>query len=307
MGGEHRIEEIINRDLMPMIHSQYYQEKKLALEWIDEMKDITPSEKARLIEPLTSDPDTSTWALELLQKYPCARTYAILHRKLLEGNETAIDIVAEMGVRRLSPALKHFLNSKNISTRRTAATALARFSEGKLVQLYGRLGEDQQFRRSKKNFIRAFGPMSGMHTLLGGKWTGKVMVRYINQYAFKAWKKAFEAGIPVEPILKRRNGQYRVSVQRVNSRLHMKSVRVFCGVIPGMTLQAFQLKPAYAKYKQEIDRQKKEIVKKLLDIGVVHGDLYNHNFLVEWDPKNGKVIPKIHVIDFGEANLSDNP
>lgn len=116
---------------------------------------------------------------------------------------------------------------------------------------------------------------------LGGRFKTKIIVRIISQKAFDAWKKAQDAGIAVEEIIRAypaKNGM----------------VRVFCRY-EGENLEQYLKK--YPERKGICFEQRNKIIGQLEILNIEHGHLRDHNFTVK--EVNGKIIVK--AIDFDHA------
>lgn len=141
---------------------------------------------------------------------------------------------------------------------------------------------------------RKFEKTGSRTVLLGGKYTGKIIVRIIKEESYNAWKKALESDIwekegfdyvPVEPIIRAYpfRGKKRVMY------------RVFAGVIDGHTL-------ARSLYRGDLSSTVTKIQKALIKIEVWHGHPHERNFVVAMH--EGK--PRLYLIDFDQA-ISPGP
>jgi hypothetical protein len=128
--------------------------------------------------------------------------------------------------------------------------------------------------------------------VLGGANTG-IIVRTISKSAYDAWRKAEDAGISVEPIIKGRTGRRKVYPSRNGG------VRVYSRY-SGEDLTNFALHPDYPRYRQQINRQCEKINAALKREGIRHGHPHMGNFTVEIV----KNKPVVRLIDLDQARVS---
>ncbi|MBR9703144.1 hypothetical protein GOV10_03850 [Candidatus Woesearchaeota archaeon] len=145
----------------------------------------------------------------------------------------------------------------------------------------------------KKKFSRLNFEKTGSDLIpLGGSLIG-YLIRIIPEESFRAWRVAFEAGIPTEPLFKRKTGEYR-AVRRKDGKVAV--ITKYCGV---------QLE-WYKRYEQgeqtlfrELDRQKENIISKMNQLGIAHGHSHDGNFVIEFEDNK----PVLRIIDFDIAYL----
>ena len=141
--------------------------------------------------------------------------------------------------------------------------------------------------------------------LLGGKLVGKSIVRVISRNAFAGWKKAFDAGIPVEPVLKGKNDRLRFrEIMQDNPRKGWKKgeVLVFSKVL-GPSVSAFLgVSENKQRFESVVREQQKKIESDLTRLSIKHGHLHDNNFCIHWEKDSaGKRFPKVYLIDFDLA------
>jgi hypothetical protein len=178
----------------------------------------------------------------------------------------------------------------------------------KVNRLYAEQAMESAFFEKEKPIVRReFEKTGSSLILLGGKLTGKAIVRVIPKSALAAWKKALNAKkaweqagfdyIPVEPILKKKQ-KLRVS------SLKSGDVRVSCKVL-GPSLYGFLGIPENKKYSKDLIDQMMKIENVLTELGIEHGHLHRGNFCVEMHKNNkGQIKPRLYVIDFDRAELT---
>jgi hypothetical protein len=121
---------------------------------------------------------------------------------------------------------------------------------------------------------------------LGGKLAG-YLIRIISTEAFEAWRKAFEAGVSVEEILKDKHGRYRV--------IELKSEPGKIAVITKYAGEAWhRYKPRNRAERTDMEQQRAVIMEQLRALGIDHGHMHDGNFTVLVE--DGRV--KVRLIDF---------
>lgn len=123
---------------------------------------------------------------------------------------------------------------------------------------------------------------------LGGKLTG-YLFRIITKESFDAWKKAYDAGMPCEEIV--RHYHRKDDTVSVVSKFHGEQVGIF--------------KEEHPELSKAIDFQIENIKKQLSNIGVTHGSyrhMHDGNFVVQMI--DGK--PFVRIIDFDQAKILYN-
>ncbi len=115
---------------------------------------------------------------------------------------------------------------------------------------------------------------------LGGELTG-TLVRKVDMTAYEAWKKASDAGIPVEPIMRAK------TTAEGNVRVYTKFVGEVLGTFVALN----------PNMRTEIERQREDILTRLNQAGISHGHAHELNFVVRIE--EGK--PVVRIIDFDRA------
>jgi hypothetical protein len=116
---------------------------------------------------------------------------------------------------------------------------------------------------------------------LGGRFKTKYLIRTISQKSYEAWKKAQEANIPIEEIVRAYSAKD-------------GNVRVYCKYAGE---QLFEFVRKHPKLRRKMYRQQNKIIKSLENLGIRHGHLHDGNFTVA--EENGKLV--VRVIDFDQA------
>ncbi len=231
-----------------------------------------------------------------------------LAKMLLRDPETNVRLTAiqAIGMTRWKPggrALKKLLTDKNASVRVGAMWALqALFPEdprftGDLYERPLRVRRDL-FDRNRRIVFQKRKEKSRTY-VFGGKLVGKVVLRIVSKRAFKAWRKAFKLGIPVEPMVLRADGTPRVK------HYPNGNVRVFSRVV-GLNVDTFLSDPENRQFRETISNQIDRINTRLMAAGIFHGDLRQENFCVRWDRVDGKRVPKVYFIDFELASMAED-
>jgi ribosomal protein S19E (S16A) len=172
--------------------------------------------------------------------------------------------------------------------------SLSIFTENNLHGLYAGAKMDKRFLNEETKIARTRQAKDGSNTtLLGGKLIDKVIIREIPEKSYKAWRKAEKLGIPVEPILKRKDGRPRVRKTKRGTYL------VSTKVLDGKSFFAFNRGKLGKKYRNEVGAQIKKIINRLEAANIVHGHIHPGNTLVVME--NGK--PKAYMIDFDQARI----
>ncbi len=126
---------------------------------------------------------------------------------------------------------------------------------------------------------------------LGGRLFGTI-VRIVPLHAFEAWKLAYEKGVPVEPILRRKDGRLRARpFTGKDGRKYVRVLTRYCGE----RLTDFTEK--HPEHEKEANAQKRRILMRLETLGVKHRDEKLENFTVEI--ARGK--PLVRLIDWDFA------
>ncbi|HIH16403.1 MAG TPA: hypothetical protein HA252_03285 [Candidatus Diapherotrites archaeon] len=159
---------------------------------------------------------------------------------------------------------------------------------------------DYSFFQGPRIRARKFKKTGSRLLVLGGRHAGKAIIRIVRPEAFEAWKKAFDAGLAVEPILKSPNGKPWFWKDKNGY------VWVMAKVL-GTTVDAY-LNSAEAErhpeHRAELVRQVEELDRKLLDLGIHHNHAHFGNACIEWERRDGKRQPKAYLIDFDAAWVS---
>ncbi len=199
--------------------------------------------------------------------------------------------------RRSIPLIREMLKDRRPEVKSFAAEKLAEAGERGNYLLYRGNILDRKFTEPKRSIVRRKQEKTGHTVLLGGRLKGKVTVRVMENRDVWNWINALEAGIPVEPIAIK-NDKYRIYPVTERGRRTGK-VRVFTGVIDGVSARAFLNTPENKKHEESIMRQMYDIEARLKKEGIEHGDLNRGNFMVEISHnQKGTEVPKVYVIDF---------
>lgn len=211
------------------------------------------------------------------------------------------------GIRRISrgyphlaiPFLSAFLKDPEVLVRTQAKVMLAHLDPKNLHELYGRALQNRSFTDASRTIARVSQDKPEANTtLLGGKLLGKAVIKVMHPANVEAWKRVLEAGIPAEPILKNRQGNYRAFTQKSGR------IAVSAKVLNGSTVEAFLQNPVNERrYAVVISEQIAQIKNELQKIGVLHNHPTLRNFLVVWVKKNKKRFPKVFLIDFDKAEI----
>ena len=167
-------------------------------------------------------------------------------------------------------------------------------------------GQDPAFFDKERRIVRGRFVKTGSDTfLLGGNLVGKSIVRVISRNAFAGWKKAFDAGISVEPILKGKNDRLRFrEIMQDNPRKGWKKgeVLVFSKVL-GLSVEDFlSVSENRQRFESVVREQQKKIESDLTRLSIKHGHLHDNNFCIHWEKDSaGKRFPKVYLIDFDLA------
>ena len=125
---------------------------------------------------------------------------------------------------------------------------------------------------------------------LGGKLTG-CLIRIVQKFAFDSWKKAYDAGIACEEIIRyriRKDGSVAVVTRYAGERLDL--------------FREHAQRNNNGQYLQSIDDQVATIMRNLAKLRIQHGHAHQGNFVVK--EEHGK--PVVRIIDFDMAK-SDEP
>lgn len=157
-----------------------------------------------------------------------------------------------------------------------------------------------------------FEKTGGKTFLLGGPLAGKVVAKIISASAAVAWRKACdskvtwkEAGfdyVPVEPLMTKEAviSQYRLDAAAKAALSTLEShQQAGEEIVYAQVLQGPQLEQLSAKMSEQDQNRIRHI---LASLGISHGHLDNHNFVVT----HMDGIPRIYAIDFDRATLTPN-
>jgi len=163
--------------------------------------------------------------------------------------------------------------------------------------------------------------------LLGGNLAHKAIIRVVSEEAFIFWKKAFEAKeiwkkagfdyIPVEPILKKKNGKYRTYKFKFSRNKKWlippkwwppedeskegQYYRVSTKVL-GPSSLAVIMYNNNEKLNEKIHEKMTKIEEVLNeDLNIYHGHTHYGNFCIKMDEPE----PKVYIIDFDKAEAYD--
>lgn len=265
-------------------------------------KKITPFLEIMLDD---SNPTIVFNAIEKLHKINPRNSIPLIIRKLRNSEpdirSASIYFLASVGAKESIPLIRKMLDDSDEGVRKEARKALATFGYGKNIELYGQHLLNPEFAGKTRLFVRQKQDKTGETILLGGKLLGKTIVRLMEEKNLIAWKKALEAGIPAEPILKKR-GKYRIFKTKTGR------YRVFAKVIKGMTVEAFLRNGKNKKrYWLIISEQIVKIKTDLRANDIIHPHLLPDDFVIKWvKDKRGKKYPKVFVIDFDRTYVRQN-
>lgn len=192
---------------------------------------------------------------------------------------------------------RNALNDPDFEVRRIAARTLASLGEPS-AELYGKHLADKRFNSKKLLFVRRMQEKPERNTLLaGGRLKGKAVMKLMSDQNAKAWLKALKLGIPAEPILKRKNGKYRI-FKRPDG-----SFEIVAGVLKGFSVGAFLMNSRNKRFEAQIRMQMEKIKEMLEQAGIRHGHIHDLNFVVVPERKGSKICHKVFVVDFDKASL----
>lgn len=286
-------------------------------EWSNEHIELTEEEES--IRKLLTSPKNSykDWGLLRLGKSNenVKKKFVILLVRISKERENhiftrekALNILALLDFNEFRSLIEEI--SKEDSDVGVFATNLLAFKGGiREHRLYKSL--DKNFFESGKEKSlgciprREFSKTGSETILLGGKAVGKVIVRIVTERAFLVWKEAFEAEgfwrskgfdyIPIEPILKKENGDLMVYKRKDGK------YRVFTKVLGVNLLMLRNVyhgdDDAYGYTMVGIKRTEEAIKEGIRELGILHGHLHPQNFCVE--DYNGKL--RLYIIDFDQA------
>ncbi len=223
-----------------------------------------------------------------------------LHFSNADLRSYAIGRLALFDSSRSAPLIEKCLLDSNANVRHAASDALSKF--GKPTELYStvfRAGNVSDFTNPHKiRRVRQWKDGSGT-ILLGGPLYSKATVRIISPSSYEAWKKAFEAGLSVEPILCKKNGTFRAySIVSGSQKGYM---RVSTAVIQGASAKSFLDSENNAKYRLSVKSQVASILSGLEKLGIVHGHAHLGNFVVHMQQSQKRSVPKVFLVDFDKA------
>ena len=263
-----------------------------------------------------SDASIRALAVRVLGELGSKGSVGVLERVVLKDSDAEVRWYAVLALRDLTsvgsvPLLKRVVLKDSDAVVRVAAGSVLRVlspSDIRWHRLYE--GQDKSFFDSSKGFVRrTFVKDSSRTVLLGGKLVGKAIVRYVSREAFAAWKKALDAGVSVEPILKTKSGRLRVGkgvVEKSKDELKLGRLRVVSEVL-GHSVSAFLSSDRNMRlYGGIINKQKEKIFGDLERLNIYHGHAHDQNFCIRWEKdKTGKRFPKVYLIDFDQVVLGN--
>lgn len=215
----------------------------------------------------------------------------------------AIDTLFFLGSAKSLKKVERLLNDPDPNVRKKAAFFVQVFSKDISGHpLYFDIRTKKPFFSKKRRLARSEFEKTGSRLiLLGGKLTGKAIVRIIPKSAFEAWKRALEAKeawknagfdyIPVEPILSK-GGRLRVKETRSGKMM------VMAGVL-GKSLNLFLSDTRNSHLRETLEKESERILQVLRMICVEHGHVHGDNFCVQFH--KGK--PRLYIIDFDIATI----
>ena len=267
--------------------------------WILKFNDSRRYMRAEAIDIVAKNADLKE-SIPLIEK--------MLNDKDSYVRKTAIKALIELGSENSIRLIEKMLKDSDIEVREEAEKALTTLSERvEHHKLYIKQNP-KLFEAGKEKSLgyikrKEFEKTGSKTVLLGSNLTGKVIIRIINEEAFFAWRRAFEAKktwkeigfdyIPVEPILtkhgklrayKTKDGMYRVSTK-----------------IVGESFATFLENPKNSKFREIVEHQKYKIYYGLKKLNIEHGHLHYGNFCVEFHGEQ----PRVYVIDFDRAKIID--
>ncbi|MDO8428819.1 MAG: HEAT repeat domain-containing protein, partial [Candidatus Diapherotrites archaeon] len=200
----------------------------------------------------------------------------------------AASAVANLGYAKYSNLIKSIALETDLTVRNYRGGKLLDILDSKFGSKWH---EHRLYRDARANFFndgqkivrRVFNKTGSRTVLLGSSLTGKAIVRYVSPESFAAWKKALDAGIPTEPILKSKNGRLRVSkgpIEKSRDKLKQGSVRVFSQVL-GPSVHAFLSFPENEeKFGPIVRMQVKKIEADLDRLSIEHRHMHDANFCI---------------------------
>lgn len=260
---------------------------------------LSEKERKEAIKLKDHNPAIRTEGIENLAGINSKKSIPLIEAMLKDNyfiaRKEAIKALAILGSKKSIPLIKKRLNDSYYTVRKEASNALGALGNAKLTELYRESAFDKKFKGKKRRIMRREQEKTGTRTiLLGGKLFGKATIRIIPEHSFIEWKKAFEAGLAVEPILKRKE-KYRAYKNKDGT------INVTTGVINGQSLYAFFLRKKNAKYRAMVEAQMKSIEEGLDKLFIKHGHIHQKNFAIQWKRIRLKKFPKVFLIDFDQA------
>ncbi|HLP79722.1 MAG TPA: hypothetical protein VK158_03755 [Acidobacteriota bacterium] len=138
-----------------------------------------------------------------------------------------------------------------------------------------------QFQKTGSKLIPLSGPLSGY------------LIRIVSKESFEAWKKAFENGLQVEPLVRDRRGRYRAKERK-------DGMVTVLTQYAGQNLMELDIKEQLDPF---VIRQKQETINRLDNLGIIHGHCEDHNWCVKFVGKR----PHLTLIDWDQATVHPTP
>jgi hypothetical protein len=214
-----------------------------------------------------------------------------------EGRASGIRYLARGYPLLAKPVLEAFLRDPTILVRTQAKVMLAHIEPREGHELYGRALKYASFGDEKRRIVRVFQDKpEGNTVLLGGKLRGKAVIKFMHPENVKAWKRALDSGLPMEPLLRNKDGTIRHRIRKDGR------VAVSVGVLKGPSVEAFfQDSGNMKRYLRIVEGQISWIKRSLIRIGVIHNHPNRRNFVVVWEKRRNHPYPKVYLIDFDKA------
>ncbi|MDD3159728.1 MAG: HEAT repeat domain-containing protein [Candidatus ainarchaeum sp.] len=204
--------------------------------------------------------------------------------------------------------IKELLHDSNHDVQVRAAEVLYNLVEAnektKYRRLYLEQSENKRFFDESTILARAQLRKTGSKlVLLGGPQLNKSIVRIVSKKSYLAWKRAFEARdfwkskgfdyVPIEPILNRPNGKYRIYSTKTK-----RQYRVFAKVL-GPSLERYENKVVNKNLIKYVESQRLKIIQGLRELGIEHKHPHRENFCIEI--VGG--MPRVYIIDMDRAQI----
>ena len=208
---------------------------------------------------------------------------------------SVVRALGALGSKKSIPLIKNMLNDHDPGVRVSAVWALGALGSKLSTELYQKHLLDPKFMDSTKRVVWRGQEKTGNRTiLLGGMLRDKAVIKIMTQSQVEIWKRVMEAGVPVEPILKKRGG-YRIT--KINKGPEKGKFRVSTGVLQGPSARIFFNHKENEKHVLQVKMQIENIHKKLNELGIIHGHENLGNFVVVM--QNNR--PIVYLIDFDLA------